>query len=41
VSATTHLLQENMLFTGTVAENIAYGIERVLDGAEQALAGEM
>jgi ABC-type transporter Mla maintaining outer membrane lipid asymmetry ATPase subunit MlaF len=25
VSATTHLLQETMLFTGTVAENIAYG----------------
>jgi ABC-type multidrug transport system fused ATPase/permease subunit len=69
VSATTHLLQETMLFTGAVAENIAYGtharredvvwgarlaaadgfiaghwserIERVLDGAERALAGEV
>jgi ABC-type multidrug transport system fused ATPase/permease subunit len=48
VSATTHLLQETMLFTGTVAENIAYGtharredvVERV-DGAERALAGEV
>jgi ABC-type multidrug transport system fused ATPase/permease subunit len=25
VSPTTHLLQETMLFTGTVAESIAYG----------------
>jgi hypothetical protein len=55
VSATTHLLQETMLFTGTVAEILRMSphpfcclepdwserIERVVDGAERALAGEV
>jgi ABC-type multidrug transport system fused ATPase/permease subunit len=42
VSATTHRLQETMLFTGTVAENIAYGTharrEDVVSAARLAAA---